>query len=73
MKRKTDLDSILQELALTNFEEFIRTSVLDISRAYVCLKRKRGKSYRQIAQELGLTLKEVEVRIKKCPPCGDRK
>lgn len=73
MKRKQDLDAILQELALTNFEEFCQVMATDLSQAYVCLKKKKGKSYRQIAQELGLTRHEVDSRVKKCPPCSDRK
>ncbi len=73
MERKHNLDAVLQELALTNFEEFVQTLGLDLSLAYVCLKRKKGPSIRQIAIELGTTRHEVDSRIKKCPPCRDDK
>ncbi len=71
--RKPDLDRVLQDLALQDFEQFCGVTGIDLSQGYVCMelrKRERNgktKSIRAISQALGLTKKQVESRIKKCP------
>jgi hypothetical protein len=71
--RRPDLDSILQKLALEDFEQFCGVTGLDLSQGYVCLELRKksrsgkGKSVRAISQALGLSKKQVEIRIKKCP------
>ena len=71
--RKPDLDRVLQDLALKDFEQFCGVTGIDLSQGYVCMelrKRERSgkaKSVRAISQALGLTKKQVESRIKKCP------
>ena len=71
--RKPNLDRVLQELALTDFEQFCGVTGIDLSQGYVCLELSKGKSVRAISIALGLGKKQVENRIKKCPSFRDGK
>lgn len=65
-KKKQKLQQDLLELALTRFDLFCEMTGADMVQAYICLEKKKGKSYGAIAQELGTTRSAVQSRCKTC-------
>ncbi|MGN6438372.1 MAG: hypothetical protein ACTHMM_17650 [Agriterribacter sp.] len=63
----SELDKDLQQLALVDWETFVRLVGEDaIISAKVCILRSRSKSINQIASRLSVTKNQVEYRCKKC-------
>ncbi|SHK92771.1 hypothetical protein SAMN05444266_101615 [Chitinophaga jiangningensis] len=63
----TDLDKKLQEMAMTNWEQFVHLIGEDaLTAAKVCLLRQNNASYGKISQKLGITEKQVRGRCDKC-------
>lgn len=60
------LDKRLQELAGRNFNEFCIVTGIDKLQVFICLERKDGMSYGQIARFTGISRDSV---IKKCKKC----
>lgn len=67
----TDLDRQLQALALTDWNKFSELIKLDTRKLDICLRRKRGKSVRQIAQALKMAKSSVGEICKICPQLPD--
>jgi len=68
-----ELDRKLQELALTNWQEFTKIIQLDREKLYICIQRSKGKTLRQIANELKVTKKKVEYTCNtSCALLGDK-
>lgn len=65
------IDALLRELALTDWEEFMRVSGVDRLQVTICIERKKKKSIRQIANKTGLPKSTVEYKCKKCPTPSD--
>ena len=63
----TELDKKLQEMALTNWQQFVHFIGEDAIRsAKICLLRKSNFSYGQIQTKLGVTKAQVEYGCGKC-------
>lgn len=56
---KQDLNSELLDMAMQDFEAFCLVAGVDLTRAYVCILKSKGKSYAQIAIMLGVTRDQV--------------
>lgn len=67
MNKMTDLDRKLQEIAATNWDQFIRLVGHEaILSAKVCILRQRNASYGEIGNRLGLTNNQVRYGCIKC-------
>lgn len=64
---RQDIDRQLQEMALTNWEEFKRLTGVDTTNFIICSKRKEGKSIRQIALIVSRNRDKVHRVCKICP------
>lgn len=68
--RMTELDKKLQEMAQTNWSQFVQFIGSEaITAAKVCLLRQSKSSYGEICIKLGLTEDQVRYSSKKCKPC----
>jgi hypothetical protein len=56
----------LRELALTDFEAFVRATGVDVRQAYICSQRRKGRSLGTIARTLKISKQAVGERSKKC-------
>ena len=74
-QKLTSLDEQLQALAKDNWQAFITlVGPQHILAAKVCLLRRQGNSYQQIAQKLSITKDKVEYSCKeKCRENPDTK
>jgi len=63
-----DLDKKLQELALTDFNQFCQLTGVDKIKAFVCIERAKGLTFQQIANKLGVSRQTIWKRCKKCKP-----
>ena len=72
-RKFTALDSQLMELALTDWQQFVQLiGINHITAAKVCLLRRQGKSYEQIAQKLSIPKHRVEYScVEKCQEKSD--
>lgn len=63
----TELDKKLQEIALTNWNQFVTLMGEDaIIAAKTCLLRQNGSSYGEISIKLKITEKQARTRCEKC-------
>jgi hypothetical protein len=63
----TELDRKLQEMALTNWAQFVQTVGEEaIIAAKVCLLRQSGKSYGEISVKLSITYDQARYGCKGC-------
>lgn len=60
------LDKRLQEYALTNWRSFCELPGIDTRRATVCMLRKEGKTYGQIANTMSISKSTVQRILNKC-------
>lgn len=71
-KYHTPLDVQLQNLALLDWPTFCKLIGPDnITNAKICILRRKGKSLNQIAINLSVTKRKVEVNCGKCNVFGD--
>lgn len=69
-KYYTPLDKDLQQLAVMDWPLFVQLVGEDcIKAAKVCILKRRGKSYNQIATSLHTTKHVVIYKAKSCEPC----
>lgn len=65
-KKIERLDAELMQLALERFDLFCTIAGVDKVQAFVCLERKKGRSYGEIAQDLNTSRGSVFKKCKKC-------
>ena len=66
-KRMTDLDRKIQEIALSNWEQFVNLIGEDaIRNAKICLLRQDNHSYGEIKNKLGITADQARYGCTKC-------
>ena len=63
----TDKERELRELALTRWDDFVVLVGLDVSDYEICIKRKEGKSVRQIARSVAKSKSKVHRICQVCP------
>lgn len=66
-QRMTELDKKLQEMALTNWPQFVQMIGADaVVTAKICLLRQKKASYGEISIKLGVTENQARYGCSKC-------
>lgn len=67
--KMTELDKKLQEIALSNWQQFVQLVGEDaITSAKICLLRQNNASYGEIKNRLGITTDQARYGCNKCEP-----
>lgn len=67
MNATPDIDRQLQELAVTDWANFKLLTGVDSTNYMICVKKKAGKSIRQIAHSLSINRDKVHRVCRVCP------
>lgn len=67
-----EIEKRLKELALSDWDEFLRVSGIDTTNSIICLERKKGKSWGQISTIVNLSKGAVRNRYKACIECAKK-
>ena len=65
-EKQEELNKELFDLMMNNFEYACHIAKVDVIQAYVCIERKKGKTYGEIAMVIGIRRESVFERAVKC-------